>query len=229
MHRDPQPVRSFLRRLPLACLLGSASLVGCSGEPASFCNQAFEFVQFEPGIAEAATSPDSMRDFVSEWRDRLGELTEVAPPEALTELSLMRAGVEQLQADLAAVEYELLELPLEQLDNPEADDASARFDLLLHDECQISPEGAELLVPAPDPLDDDEFDDLVDSDADTETVEAELQQDLRLQLGLTQAQSECFTDQIDFDQLEELVSGVVSDATGLVLIEALASCEIAVE
>lgn len=186
-------------------------------------------MQFEPGIAEAATSPDSMRDFVSEWRDRLGELTEVAPPEALTELSLMRAGVEQLQADLAAVEYELLELPLEQLDNPEADDASARFDLLLHDECQISPEGAELLVPAPDPLDDDEFDDLVDSDADTETVEAELQQDLRLQLGLTQAQSECFTDQIDFDQLEELVSGVVSDATGLVLIEALASCEIAVE
>lgn len=219
----------FLLRFAAVCLLVTVGLGACSKKEPEFCNLAYDFVQFQPGIVEASGSADTMEDFIKEWDQRLEEMAEVAPDEVLAELTLMRAGTQRLDENLAAVDYELLEIPLEQLEDTDFDESSARFDFHIQDTCGISSDGAELLVEPPDPLEEDEFNDLTEQEAERSVVEAELRADLELQLGLTKPQSLCFTNEVEFAQLEELVSGDISDETGIVLVDALSLCGIGLD
>ena len=212
----------------LVCL---GVLAGCSSETneRSFCDQAWEYRQFEARIGEVAGNSAEMESFVENWEDRLNDLSQVAPDEALTELSIMTAGVEQFHRDLDAVDYDLFALPVDNLMSPAADDASARFDLILADECQIKPGGAEILVPAPDPLDESEFDDLIEEELDQGTVEEELRTTLRDQLGLSEQESICFTQAVDLEDLERLLDGTANDAEASALLAALDSCGITLD
>ncbi len=221
---------AFYRTLAigLASLIGVSGLAGCSTEEntQSFCDQAWDYLQFQAKIGGVVGNPSEMEAFMQNWEDRLAALSDAAPDEALAELSIMTAGIEGLDQNLDAVGYDIFLLPVDNLMNPDADEASARFDLFLDDECQINPDGATVLVPAPDPLDDPEFDELIDPDINQGAVEEELQSDLREQLGLTQQQSECFTTEIGLNELEQLVSGNVSDEAAGAIVAAMNKCGI---
>ncbi len=217
-------------RVCIIGLLALGVLAGCSQqEERAFCDLSWEYRQFEGRIGEVAGSPSELESFVKIWGDRLEELSGIAPDEALTELSLMAAGVEQFRRDLEDVRFDLFALPIDYLMNPEADDASARFDLILEDECQIKPGGAEVLVPAPDPLDESEFDDLIDPELDQVRVEEELRATLGEQLGLTQQESICFTQAIELEDLERLLDGSANEEEAAALVAALDSCGITID
>ena len=224
-------MRLVVSRILVVGLVGLGSIVGCSSNTntQSFCDQAWDYLQFQARIGDVVADPAEMESFMENWQVRLNDLSDAAPDQALTELSIMRAGVADLDQDLAGVGYDLFALPVDGLMSPDADEASARFDLILDDECQINPDGASVLVPAPDPLDDPEFDELIEPDLGPVTVEEELQADLRDQLGLSQQESDCFTSKINLDQLEQLVSNDVDEETGAVIVAALESCGITLD
>ncbi len=224
-------MRLMVSRILVVGLVGLGSIVGCSSNAntQSFCDQAWDYLQFQARIGDVVADPDEMESFMANWQQRLSDLSDSAPDQALTELTIMRAGIGDLDQDLAGVGYDLFALPVDGLMSPDADEASARFDLILDDECQINPEGASVLVPAPDPLDDPEFDELLEPDLGSSTVEEELQADLRDQLGLSQQESDCFTSKVDLDQLEQLVSNNIDEDTGAVIVAALESCGITLD
>lgn len=226
------------RRLVLVALGVVVAVVGVAGlsflggrstDERSFCNQAFEFTQFKDRFGDVASNPGELESFMENWDQRLENLSNAAPDEALAELSLMRAGVQQLDAQLAEVEYDLFELGVDDLSKPDADEASARFDLLLADDCRINVDGAEVLVPAPDPLDDDEFDELVDVEADEDTIDSQLQEELLTQLGLSDQEEQCFVASLSSDDLTEILSGQVSESARKNLVSALDECGIEID
>ncbi len=224
-------MRLVVSRILVIGLLGLGSIVGCSSNTntQSFCDQAWDYLQFQARIGDVVADPTEMESFMENWQQRLSDLSDVAPDHALTELSIMRAGIADLDQDLAGVDYDLFALPVDGLMSPDADEAAARFDLILDDECQINPDGASVLVPAPDPLDDPEFDELIEPNLGPTTVEEELQADIRDQLGLSQQESECFTSKVNLDQLEQLVSNDIDQDTGSAVVAALESCGITLD
>lgn len=208
---------------------GLVLLGGRSEDERSFCNQAFEFTQFKERFGDVASNPGELESFMDNWDQRLENLSNAAPAEALAELSLMRAGVQQLDAQLTEVDYDLFQVGVDELSKPDADEASARFDLLLADDCRINVDGAEVLVPAPDPLDDDEFDELVDVEADEDMIDSQLQEELLTQLGLSDQEGQCFVASLSSDDLTEILSGQVSESARKNLVSALNQCGIEIE
>lgn len=213
-------------RLSLTFVAICGLLSACSDQEQSFCNQAFELVEFQGRFGEVVSSKNEMESFMSNWGTRLDDLADVAPDSAQAELSAMQTGVDRFDSELAGVSYDIFQLPLDGLSDPDFDEARARFDLILRDDCNIVPDGAELLVEAPDPLDDDEFDELVDTDIEQGTVEDQMWVEFETQLGLSTEQMSCFQAAVSTEQLEQFVGGNPDTETAGVIVAAVDSCGI---
>lgn len=232
----------MLARRPLALLIAITWLVAACGSDAEpgaavaegdpFCERALEYQRFEPTIGQVAGDATQTEAFVAAWLDRLVVLAERSPDELVDDLATIRSSVEALDAELAAVDYELLELSFEQLDllndDPESDAALAdqRFRAYVDQACS---------GPAPAPLDSDELDELLgdtgepaSEDVDA-VVTAVLAEELEQLLGITPEASQCVAENIDPDTLDDVVSGVLTEATTDGLLAVLDVCGISTE
>ncbi len=225
----------------LAPLLTVAVLVAACGSDAEsadpvesdpFCERALEYQRFEPTIGQVAGDATQTEAFVQAWLDRLTVLGERSPDELVDDIATIRSSVETLDVELAAVDYDLLALSFEQLevmnDDPESDTALAdqRFRAYVDQSCS---------GPAPAPLDQAELDELLGDTGDPANEEvdavvtADLAEDLELLLGITPEASQCVAENIDSDTLDDVVSGVLTEATTDGLLAVLDICGISTE
>lgn len=215
----------------------AVALSGCGddAEPeAQFCTDARAFVDYQAGLGLAVFVPEETETFFAGSVERITALASIAPPTVAREVAIVRDAFLGLDADLAAVGYDVTALTEEQLDTTGSDAASDAIDEFLATACRR--EGDPFSGFADDP-----FAPLVLSPAEIEQLEETVvgqEEDLEalvaLQLaeefGISLEQSTCVVDGLGMSFLASVTgTSVVTDADSEQFLAELERCGVSVD
>ena len=114
-------------------------LVGCGDDvdpEAQFCADARAFIDYQAGLGIALFVPEETEEFFDGSVERITSLADTAPPTVEVEVGVVRDAFVELNADLAAVGYDVTQLTDDQLDTSESDLASDVIDEFLATACR---------------------------------------------------------------------------------------------
>ncbi len=226
------PPRRHAASLVVSTATIAAALVGCGSESepeAQFCTDARAFVDYQAGLGLAVFVPDETQTFFAGSVERITALANIAPPTVADEVAVVRDGFVRLDADLAAVEYDVTALTAEQLDTTESDAAADIIDEFLATACRRDGDPFSGFA-------DDPFAPLVLSPAEIEQLdetvvgqEDDLEALVALQLaeefGIPLDQSTCIVQGLGMSFIASFTgSGVVSEADSERFLSELEAC-----